>query len=207
MAKSDIRTFDYPGYPKFHYFLIEDDYLRGTTATAIPKHGEEYVFGKPEEHYILVIKGCSPNETAMSALHEYHELVTGSHYQATRAERAFAKKFGMRKEYYGSKSKMARLMVSWSTLSRESRNVTGNLYYPTLVDQIVKQTGLSRGEVQRAIKPLVQEMKRQRIHLKHVEYPGFLRKFGVKGPPQIRKRNEQGRQRDKVKARIRRGRK
>ncbi len=161
IAKGDFKTFDFSGYPKFTYFLIKDEYLKHRLGTAVPISSSGYEWEHPENHYIIVSASLTPNRVALTALHEYHELLTGSHSEATQEERRFAKKFGMEKEFFADKFVQARKMAndwSWSL----TKDVHGKPLYPERFSAIIQQTGLTGEEARRAIEDIVQKQKEKR---------------------------------------------
>ncbi|MEK6957487.1 MAG: hypothetical protein AABW99_00705 [archaeon] len=174
----DVKIFDFPGYAKFAYVEVDHQYVNAIQATAVQKerdHPGMHEYGKPGKYYFIVSQMQPENWKILFALHEYHEVMNGSHYQATQAERKFAKKFGLWNDFLKSKTEMARKMMSMHTLLKTTaRRTTGKVFYPDLIQEIVNQTGLTRGEAQRAIKDIVKEQKTKRIMLSHSGKRRFL---------------------------------
>jgi hypothetical protein len=160
------REFNYPGYPPFNYYLVEDEYLKTRIGTVVPKEGTHHSYGQLDKNYLVVSATISPNHQVLTALHEWHEIMNGNHYDAAREERRFAKQYGLEKEYYADKRAQAGRIARRRQLWRTGNGRTFQREYDALVKEIAKQTGLSRGEIQRAIKPVIEEHKQKRLKLK-----------------------------------------
>ena len=163
------KQFRFNGYPVIEYFEMDHPHLNHHLgATAVPIFRQNYQFGSPDKHYIIVNKNNTPFVKLAGVVHEYAELKTRSHRLALQEEKKFAVRSGKLSQYYKFKLSMAR---------RVSRELTGtseiDMQNGKLMKQILRETGLtleelrkfSRGKQKPTPRRKVPQVRKARLHV------------------------------------------